>query len=405
MEVTRATRLSLSSFSRWLVIPLVFLVLVSFSVTGKADITGIFETHIEFFPQSTVSEISLQFFDIENDLTINYLVSGLRTTFHTHFGIGGVEDVIVTTTATIGFIELQSLLVFARFPSGSINPFYPALHFVKKQVTTEVLLGGVSIENVATFEDTNAFVSQTPAYAFGDVFTVVGSTPSGVNISAQAAICKERIANAIKKHVVAPFSVNPDCATEPKPDILFDFERVTISGVPIAPNVTGSSVLDCVRVMACDLTATTSITGGIVPFQFDLVFRDVLGGIEFNGAIVNFTFDVGTFSILFGANGLIAQTRGVLAVTLNPESNPADFTFRFTVIPGTGLTSAVLTLAVTRGPLRFSARANYGGGPPLEFEELFFDLTAVRSGFELSVASRFEPDGLQEASINVTVFF
>ena len=376
-------------------------------VVAQADITGFFETHIEYIPQSTAREISLHFFDIENDLTVNYLVSGLRVSFHTHFGIAGVEDVILTSSASLGSVELKTLLVFARFPSGSLDPFYPTLHFVKKQVTTDILLGGVSIENVATFEDTAAFISQTPEYAFGDVVTIVGSTPSGINITAQAAFCKERIANAIKKHVIAPYSVNPDCATEPKPDLLFDFERVTISAVPIAPNVTGGAVIDCVKVQACNLRTTASITGGIVPFQTDLVFLNVFDGIVFNGAIVNFTFNVGTFSILFGADGLIAQTRGVLAVTLNPEANPADFTFRFTVVPGLGLTNVVMGLAITRGPVRFSARANYGGGPPppIVFQELFFDLTVTADGFELSAASRFEPDGLIEGSIDFTIFF
>ena len=373
---------------------------------AQADITGFFETHIEFIPQSTAREIALHFFDIENDLTVNYLVSGLRTSLHTHFGIGGVEDVILTASATIGFVELKTLLVFARFPSGSIDPFYPSLHFIKKQVTTDILLGGVSIENVATFEDTAAFISQTPEYAFGDIFTIVGSTPSGINMTAQVAICKERIANAIKKHVIAPFSVNPDCATEPKPDLLFDFERVTISAVPIAPNVTGSAVIDCVKIQACNLRTTASISGGIVPFQTDLVFLNVFDGIVFNGAIINFTFNVGTFSIIFGANGLISQTRGVLAVTLNPEANPADFTFRFTVIPGQGLTNVVMGLAISRGPLRFSARVNYGGAPqPLEFEELFFDMSVIGDGFELRAASRFEPDALVEGTVEFTIFF
>jgi hypothetical protein len=375
------------------------------SVESRADITGFFETHVLFLPQTTTSEIAPQFFDIENDLTANILLSGMRTTFHTHFGIAGIEDVIINSNVVLGVVELNTVLVFARFASGSLIPFYPTLHFLKKQVTTEIFFGGISIENVATVEDTAAFISQTTAYAFGDIVTIVGSTPSGITVASQTSICKERVANVIKKHVIAPYSVNPHCATEPKPDLLFDFDRLTISNVPIAPDVSASAVIDCVRINACVLTTTFTITGGAVPFQTQLSFRDALTAIRWNGATITFSFPSGTVSIIFGADALIAQIRGVLAVTLNPAANPADFTLRWTVIPGLGLTDAVIGLAITRGAIRFSARADYGGGPPLRFEELFFDLTVVAGRYEFRAATRFEQDALVEGVIDFTVFF
>lgn len=371
----------------------------------RADVAGFFETQIEIFPQSSASEIGLIDLDVQNDITVNISLSGIRTNFHSHFGIAGVEDVIVTANSAIGFVELSSVFVLARFASGSTTPFYPTLHFLKKQLSTEISIGGVKIENVATIEDTSAFTSQTPAYGFGDVISLGGTTPSGVTVSSQTSICQERVANTINEHVLAPFSVSQECATEPKPDTLFEFERITVANVPIDVDVTASAVLDCLRVNACNLTTTFTISGGIIPFQTQLFFREVFDIIEWNGASILLPFDFGFLSIIFGSNALISQVRGVVAVTLNPEENPADFSFRFTWIPGLGLTNANASLAITRGPLRFSARATFSGGPPLEMDDLFFDLTTSSAGWQLAAATRMRTDQLVEGSVRVALFF
>ena len=208
---------SMSSKFKFISIALVALLAVgTFVTTATADVTGNFGTHISIRPQTTVSEISLIDFDIQNELNITAVISGLSTTFHTHFGIAGVEDVQLTTNATLGALDIEARLVFARFAFGSIDPFYDSLHFIKKIVRASIQLGGVSFTNVATFEDTNAFVSQSSAYAFGDVISLAGQTPSGVSISASAGFCMQLVPNSIKKHFrISPYSVNPDCAIDP----------------------------------------------------------------------------------------------------------------------------------------------------------------------------------------------
>ena len=183
------------------------------NVPVSADVTGTFGPHISLRPQSTISEIELVDFDIQNDLTLTAVISGLRTTLHTHFGIAGVEDVILDFSSTLGALDLSGQLVFARFPAGSFVP-RSNLRFLQKSIWTNISLGGVSFSNHAIFEDTDW--PQTPAFAFGDVIKILGTTPSGIEISGQTGICLDPIPNKIKKHRIGDYTVNPHCATTPQ---------------------------------------------------------------------------------------------------------------------------------------------------------------------------------------------
>ncbi len=205
----------------------VFFTLGLLAEAAKAEVTGFFNTHISITPQTTATEVSKIDFDIENDLTVTVSISGLNTTLHTHFGIAGVEDVQLTLAATLGALDITSELVFGRFGAKCAfavgqncivrvdNPV-PAsdkLRFIKKRVTVNASLGGVTINNLAIFEDTAIGFGPWPSatrFGFGDVLTLSGSTPSGISISLQTGICAEQSPNVIKKHSF-PFTVNPAC--------------------------------------------------------------------------------------------------------------------------------------------------------------------------------------------------
>jgi hypothetical protein len=376
-----------------------------FSATTLADVTGDFGTHMKLIPQSTASEIELIDFDIQNELNLNFVISGLSTQFHTHFGIAGVEDVIVTSSATLGALDISAILVFGRFAFNTIDPFYDSLTFVKKSVRASLQLGGVSFSNTAQFENVNIFVSQTAAYAFGDVFAISGQTPSGISISASTGVCMQQIPNSIKKHFgITPWTVNPDCATEPKPDILFDFESMNISGVPVAPNVTGSGSLNCVTINACSLTTTFAFSGGVIPFSTSLNFSDLLN-LNFSGANITLTSGAGTLVLSIGADGSLGAVSVSVNATLNPDTNPAALVISASATPGVGLTTATVTLNIQRAGLSFGARASFSGGPPAEFSSLTFTLDVPGPLLSLSSQATFDNAGLIDADIWMTVAF
>ncbi len=376
-----------------------------FASQALADVTGSFGTHISIRPQSTADEFSLIDFDIQNDLNVTVVISGLSTSFHTHFGIAGVEDVLLRANATLGALDLQTLLVFGRFAFGSIIPFYDTLHFVKKYVKATLSLGGVTFTNEAQFEDTNAFVSQTPAYAFGDVVSVTGQTPSGISIMAATGLCMQKVPNSIKKHFrLTPYTVNPDCATQPKPDILFDFEMLTVSGVPLAPGVTGSSTLNCVTINACVLTMTARFSGGPIPFTATFTFIDLLT-LSFGGATLVLSSGGGQLIIGITPAGTIGAVGISVNTTLNADTNPATLSISGSITPGVGLTSAVVTLTIERAGLILGATAVFSGGPPATFQSVTFSVSLPGSALSLDATTTFTPLGLILGEIYLTVNF
>lgn len=387
------------------IVAVAVLALGIFVSTAKADVTGSFGTHIALIPQSTASEIELMDIDFQNELNVTAVISGLSTTFHTHFGIAGVEDIIVTSQATLGALDISTTLVFGRFPFGSVDPFYDSLSFIKKAVRASLQLGGVQFTNLAQFEDTNAFVSQTPAYAFGDVVSISGQTPSGISISAATGVCMQQIPNSIKKHFgITPYTVNPDCATEPKPDILFDFETITISGVPVAPNVTGSARINCVTVNACSLVTTFAFSGGVIPFSASLSFTDLLS-LSFNGANIVLTSGAGTLTLNIGPDGTLGVVSVAVVATLNPDTNPASLTLTASATPGVGLTAATVALSIQRAGLSISIVAVFTGGPPAQFSGITFSLDVPGPLLSLESDATFSNAGLVRADIWLTISF
>jgi len=395
----------LGTARRLLTTSFALLAILGASHIALGDVTGSFSTNFVLTPQSTASEISLIDFDIVNELNLTVSISGLSNTLHSHFGIAGVEDAILTLNGVMGFMSFDAQLVFARFASGSIDPFYDELRFIAKTLTAEMGFGGVSFTNIAQFEDTNAFVSQSSAYAFGDALFVAGQTLSGISVEAGVGICLQDDPLAIKHHVLSGFSVNPDCATEPKPDILFDFESIVIQNVPLAPGITSDTSIFCETISACQLISQLSIAGGPVPFTATLFFTDLLA-IDFGFAQISLTSGPATLALIIGQNGTLGLATLDLETTLNPESNPATLEIATTVVPGVGLTDAVVGINISRAGLDFGATALFTGGATLDFGEIQFELatTLPRAMGNLGMEAAFEPTGgLSRAEIVLTI--
>ena len=420
------------------------------AVTAQADVTGSFTTHVQFWPQTTASEIEQLEFDIQNEINLTVLVSGLSTTLHSHFGLAGVEDVQLTYAATLGALDIKGTFVFARFAGAcfrtdaatggdgsscidsalgvqawDVFPDKGELHFVKKRVTASASLGGVTVSNLAIFEDTNfrqptptvqpsdtdaGILSQTPAYAFGDVISLAGQTPSGVSISASTGVCAELAPNVIKKHDWQ-YRVNADCADdlvgESKPNLAFDFETLNISGIPIASGVTSSASVVCFQTSACTLTNTFNFSGvGPVPFTVDFFFTDLFS-FTFDAATLTFSTGAGTIEIDITDTGTIAAVEVDLSTTINPDTNPATVNVNANFDPGTGLTDADVSMSVTRSDIDFTIVANFTptSGSIAEFADVTFSISTMLGALDVETSATFGAFGFQTSSTWFTISF
>ena len=410
--------------------------------TAHADVTGSFSTHVQFFPQTTSTEISALDFDIQNEINLTVLISGLSTTLHSHFGLAGIEDVALTYAATLGALDITGTFVFGRFagacgfavgatcfvPTWDVVPDKDDLHFIKKRVETSISLGGVSFSNLAMFEDTNfrqteaigpsndpadtsPILSQTPAYAFGDVISLSGQTPSGVSISAKTGICAELAPNVIKKHDWQ-YRVNEDCADDTvgeaeKPNLAFDFETLNISGIPVASGVTSSANITCTFVTDCTLTNSFSFSGvGPVPFTVDFSFTDLFT-FTFGGATLTFSTGAGTIEVDVTSTGTIAAVAIDLSTTLNPDTNPATFNVNAGFTPGVGLNGADVSLAISRSNVDFSIAAAFTpiSGDTAEFSSVTFSVGTTLGSVDLDTSATFGAFGFQTSETTFTINF
>ena len=377
----------------------------------NADVTGTFSTHFSIRPQTTLSEFALINFDIENDLNVTYSMSGMSTTLHTHFGIAGLEDVIFSLNATLGPFELDTELVFARFPFGWLVPFYNTLHFVKKSVTSQLKLGGITLKNLATFEDTNAFVSLSAAHAFGDVLEVKAQSYHGLTLTARTGICMEAAPFSIKKHFgVSPYSVNPDCATTPKPTLIFNFQEFQVSNLHVFYGLTSDLLIRCVDILTCSAIKTVSVAKGLIPISFS-VFSNNLLAMGFGGAILNLQSPFSSLKLVIGSTGDLVSANLLVDFTLNPDTNPSRLSIDMDFAPGIGLAdtdgdgeAATLMLEVERLGLNLFAKGVLAGVPGVH-QTVTLGMTAPAGLFEFSTGATFATSGLVIADLVITMVF
>ena len=368
------------------------------------DLIGSFETHVLFTPQTTVSEISLMGFDVQNNLTATVVVSGLSTTLHTHFGIAGIEDVLLTINASIGFLTINTTLAFGRFDAFTIFPFYNSLHFILKRVEGTLNLGGITLTNTAQFQDTRAFLTQTGAYAFGDAIQIQGQTPSGVGIIATAGFCIRNQTTSIKKHLgLSRFNVNPDCFDQPKPDMLFDFETISISNIPLAPNLTASARISCETTNPCGLIQTISFVGQPIPITAGITFNNITN-LTFSGSTITLQSESATLILALSPTGSISFS----TITISPNLRPDPITARLsaTFVPGVGLTTAVISLSfLPPTGIGLGMTFTFGGGPPAELTVIRATLSVPGEVVSLRTLAEFTPSELNFAELFLTVNF
>ena len=367
------------------------------SVPSLADVTGSFSTHLAVFPVSQTSERGLLNVDFQNSVTATVITSGLSGTLHTHFGLAGIEDAIVTGQATLGALDLTHQIVFARFPAGSITPTGP-LSFLLSMLKTRIGLGGVTIANTAMVENTGW--PDDSAVAFGDELSVAGSTPSGVQVTSETGFCLTRIPDKIKKHKLADMSVDPDCAGGVKPDLVFGYETLAIENIPVWQRALLDVEIECIQMRRCDFLETLKLTSLPVPVTTKL---SVSGLLNFNGLEMSVPTGLGTLKLILDATGKLG-IKSTSLLTLNPDANPASLRTNILFAPGQGLTLAAFDLDVQRGVFTAGAKTFFGGSP-LSFQGVILTFTGQVSFVDVHARTTLLPDGLERVEVWSTIDF
>jgi hypothetical protein len=416
------------------------------SYNGSADITGNFQVNItvqpipcgalpfvSFTPPAVYPvncENTLTKTDIETEINVNWTVSGLTLGLHAHTGLTGIEDVITTLKATLGALNIVDQFVFAvpfamtstliTNPSGPQSHSQPAitvinpgdLLFVKKRVDISTSFAGFLLDNLAIIEDVNfpqtmsttvtSYTTANQLFRFGDLITLSGQTVSGISMAAQTGICISQKPNGLKKHNF-PFSV-ADCSA-----LLFSFENLSVTSIPLGPGLTGNLTVSCTQVISCQYTASFTFANAPIfsSIASSITFGTPAGPFTLNGATVILSSGPLTLTLSFNSLFQVSAVGVYANLTINPDSNPATLLINASSIPGTGFTSASTTLQVSRSGVTVSATAAFGStsGGGLAFSSLTLKAATQVGPVQLGGNASFLPAGFGGVTLQVGVNF
>ncbi len=463
----------------------IFLALVFWHSSTWADVTGSLglkvttdaiscqlasELGILGFPDQPC-EMTFFRFDFETDFTINMMMSGFTLDLHSHAGVTGFEDIILSFHTTLGAVDIADKFVFAQpygivpialdndgdgsvnedpldgvdndgdgqidedpMETGSIPVCYESSPdsgscltlFVKKRVEAAIAVTGLTFRNLAIIEDINfpipgqvkpagaIYTQQSQAFGFGDLITISGQTSSGITITGQTSFClSETRSNLIKKHSFS-YIVNPDCVSTTqtpsvKPPVLFEFEEISITGIPIASNFTSALLIHCTGAISCLFENTLTISNALPLFSLftaKISFTDVLGAFAFSN--VTLRMQSGTLSLILNLSPLftVSSFSFLGTFTINPVSNPASLSISASGSPNTGLNGIVTTFRVNRFGATFSALSIFTvNSGLLNFSQLVLRVAGEAGVFNLEGNVAFRLVGLASANLRSTINF
>jgi len=453
-----------------------FTLILGFAVVTKGDVTGSFDLHIQMIAMGTQTEAVQFFFDIQANLQVNVTLSGLTIGADIGFGTTGIEFAIINLNTSLGALQVNDQFVFAEpfgctlytggavsnsaagGPSGQcLGQYVVALGdgdgdgvvdgevgFVKKRIGLELNIAGITLNNLAIFEDVdfpdiqggsahehdhfdgtlaydlsgvNSLVDdQTPTFGFGDVISVSGQTVSGITVTGLTAFCANG-RNYIKKRNFQ-WEVNKACSAGfgngstpleggAKTPLLFEREDLSIEGIELGGIVLDisttflplqpiSSVINASFTLLdlADITATLT-SDNITNLAFSSLSLAVSSG-NLSVALVDTDGDL-----------QFDGTSSSLSLVLNPNQNPADLTISLNS-DSTGLTNASFALGISRGILSLDTTTNFAGDGSgnLEWTGTSFALSVdYGNGFALTALTGFSPAGIGTIDINLGVVF
>ncbi len=424
---------------------------VQAKIVGNSRVDVVMEpipcTLIDEIKLDTPCEKTLLMFDIESIIDVTLVTDHLSLTTNFAVGIAGLEHTILTLDATIGSIDLISEVWFAtpfeavvdvnNHPNIAMIPPGEIL-FVKKRLTTIMTLGGVTLRNLAMFEDvtfpnpfrdygtsdcdgdgdpegtcvkgaeTNpATQYQTQSFAFGDLINLTGQTASGITVTSEIGVCATRASNAVKKFS-AVGSVNPECHSQPKPDLLFDYTSLNIAGIPIAAGVVSNAQISCVKISQCSLTNTLSMSSGLpIPISTSFTITDLFS-FKFSNSI-SLVLNSGPVRIAFSFSSF--QFSGVTlnyASTLDGRNVTAGLGGNISISKGIGITGARLNLSVVSGTFNATHTLSLIRNPQepgLQFGSFGIQMGLNIAPTRITIQATFGQMGLSRSAVSVGMVF
>jgi hypothetical protein len=443
---------------------LALVLVVGFAAVTKADVTGSFDLKITLNPEGTQTEAVKFEIDLQSNLVVNVTLSGLTFGADLGFGVTGVEFAVLSVNTNLGALAVSDQFVFAE-PFGCVNfgagcpgnAVFPmgdgdgdgvidrAVGFVKKRIGLELNIAGITLSNLAMFEDvdfpdinpvnhhehdhftvigtpyflngTDTVVdNQTPTFGFGDVITVSGQTVSGITIIGSTALCASGV-NTIKKKSWL-YEVNKACTAAfgsdgtpleggAKTPLLFEEETLTIAGVEIGgvdismtttwvPNGPVSSVIDASFTLLDLADITVRLTSdNITSLSISRINAFIVSG----NLALSLTDNGGDLSI--------DKVVAVLSVTLNQNQNPADLTVVAVTVAGAGLVQLSFSLGISRGPISVDTTTTFAGDSgELNWVGTDFAVSAdVGTGLSFSASLGYTPSGMGQSVIQLGVVF
>jgi hypothetical protein len=434
-----------------------------FAAVSKADVTGSFDIHIALSPEGTQTEAVKFEIDLQSNLNVNITLSGLTFGADLGFGTTGVEFAVLSLTTNLGALSVFDQFVFAtpfgcaleaegngsntaewsgQCPGTYVEPVGDVA-FVKKRISLELNIAGITLTNLAIFEDVdfpdiqgggnhehdhfapgdiyyttdvNSTVDDnTPTYGFGDVISISGQTVSGITVSGSTTFCASK-RNYIKKRNWA-YEVNKACTASfgnlvdpieggAKTPILFEEETLSLSGIEIG----GVSFdIDTVWTPGGGIETDVSASFSVLDLAFVVVTLSSDNLTSLNLSEIDVFVSSGNLSLIavdFGGDLNFDLTILTFSVVLNPNQNPADLVVTLITAAGYGLVELDMSLGITRGPLSLDTTTTFEGAGYLEWTGTSFDLS-VDSGGGLDFGASFfyGPDGMGTISINLGVLF
>lgn len=399
----------------------------------KADVTGFFEIASTIIPQSTSSELSTVQIDFQNNLTFTLQVGVFGWSFHGHGGITGMEDIITSIFLALGPLRIEPQVVMAQafqpiftstglaipvcLPDGT-GTGHCDFFFVSYRWATSLTLLGVTLKNLAIYEDTTfpdptigkpvgaTYGVQSQSFGFGDVVSFEGQTTGGISIKGATGLCGQNLPKKIKHHDL-PYSVNPICipGKSGKLPFFFDFESFSVTGVPIASGIVIGTDIECVTIFACVVTNSLSVNTGPIPFSAIVVLSDLLS-LDIQSIAVSLTQGAGTLTLQIGSGGAVSLSTLSLALLLNPSTLPGRLNLTISGAPGVGITDLDVSFSVTRSILTATAIASFTGSSGVFSFSRLVAITSAQAGVvSLEARASFAFLGLESFNLDASVAF
>lgn len=451
-----------------------------FVVLSKADVTGSFDIDITLIPEGAQTEAVKFDIDFQANLQLNITLSGITFGADLGFGVTGVEFVVLSLTTNLGALGVFDQFVFAEpfacdsFPAGVTNTsggivgqcsgqlvtpigdgdgdtvIDRAVGFVKKRIQLELNIAGITLTNLALFEDVdfpdiqginpstglndhehdhfgtgtpyfvgainNDIDDQTPTFGFGDVISISGQTVSGITVTGATALCASGN-NYIKKRSWT-WEVNKACTgafgqnrvpieeTGAKTPILFEQEDLSISGIEVGgvsfDIFTTFRPLDPISSTIIASTNILDLADLSVTFTSNNITNLSLSSIV--TVLVSGNLTIQLFD--FGGDLDIDLSFVTLSVVLNPNQNPADFAITLIAIDGVGLTRADFTLGISRGNINLDSTTRFSGGGNLTWTSTSFSIDVDGGGgINFGADFSYTPIGMGPTAIELDITF